>query len=422
MLQQKNIDVRLHDENIRPADITSDVVGINLLGAPYIPLAIQKIQELKKTYGNQISIILGWQVLTTNGWLTKDQWNKLFGADVINGMGNYALEDFFLKNPLPKQEAVSLISMYDKISDEDFSLYCDHEMSLYVSQWCSQKCSFCAAQKWMTEKYRDMSILEADLRYVIERAQRLGKSWLKFYMSNLDVFQTPSQLAFFVTVVQKIKRESPDFNLTFRWLAGVPFFIKLHEHYPDLIHRLRSIGFTSAWYGVDGVGKKVRQGIKKPQNNEKNVLDTIRLTREEYDINPELLMVFGHDGIDTEATLQEAYDFTEHMVNTYQAIPRPHIAKPFIPGNDWRRQDKYQNIINEILIKQPELFQALDFTALPSRITHTNAALRKLAKEYFLMMCELPGNTTPPIIPYDMGQSRTEIEQIKMENQWKYDR
>ena len=131
------------------------------------------------------------------------------------------------------------------------------------------------------------------------------------------------------------------------------------------------------------------------------MLDAIRISKEKYNITPELLMVFGHVGVDTPESLKHSYDFVEAMVDKYGAVPRPHIAKTFIPGNDGRNHPKFQKEV-DTLIQQPHLFQSLDFTALASKLTHPDKAFRDLVNYYYLEMCKLPGNTTLPIIPYDI--------------------
>ena len=43
-LLNAGVDVTFHDENTKPLEVSSDYVGFNLLGAPYIPEVI-KLQE-----------------------------------------------------------------------------------------------------------------------------------------------------------------------------------------------------------------------------------------------------------------------------------------------------------------------------------------------------------------------------------------
>ncbi len=45
-------------------------------------------------------------------------------------------------------------------------------------------------------------------------------------------------------------------------------------------------------------------------------------------------------------------------------------------------------------INPSEVFQSLDFTALPSELTHPDEKLRGLATKRFLDICSIPGNTT----------------------------
>lgn len=411
----------LHDENIKPASITSDLVGITLLWAPYIPTAQALIQRIRDEASHDIQFILGGQLLKpTKHGLSDKQFSRLFWPWVYNWMKDEMLSKCAIR-PEKSAYQTSLIPMYEQLSDENFLLYFSKEASFFVAQWCSQNCSFCAADKWIKEEYREHILYYQDLRYLLSRLTHLGKKYLSLYMSNLDVFQSPNELAIFVEILEQLKHEFPHFTLSLRWLAWVPYFLKLHTQHPNILHRLRNVWFSTVGYGVDGMGKEVWKWIKKPQNNEQNILDTIRLTKEKYDITPELLMVFGHDGIDTEKTLANAYAFTAHMVDTYGAIPRPHIAKSFIPRNDWRTKPIYAPQINT-LITHSHLFQVLDFTALASDVTHQDQQTITLANKFYLEMCQLPWNTTQPILAYSHTDTQEERKQTDIANLGKYDR
>jgi hypothetical protein len=59
---------------------------------------------------------------------------------------------------------------------------------------------------------------------------------------------------------------------------------------------------------------------------------------------------------------------------------------------------------------------------LASTLTHPDSAFRELVNSYYLKMCELPGNTTLPIIPYEQEDTK-EIRQEKTQtNIGKFDR
>ncbi len=422
ILDAKGIDISLHDENLEETTLlSSNIVGMNLLWAPYIPVAIETIQRLRQQFGNELIFVLGWQVLTqkkSKTWnilgLDDDQFQNIFGDGVVNGMKPWVLESLLHIKNISDGHNISLIPMYQKLSDSDFKKYFTKEISLYVSQWCKFDCEFCGAVKNQREQYRDEEVLYQDLCYIVGRLQKLGKKSVSIYMSNLDVFQSPKQLEWFADMILQIKKNTPGFTFDLRGLAGTGSFINLDKNYPIILEKLVQAGFTSAGYGVDGMWSEVWKWIKKPQNNEKNILDAIRLSKEKYNITPELLMVFWHVGVDTQTSLHNAYSFVEAMVYTHGAIPRPHVAKPFIPGSDWRKNPKFESAI-KLLIENPTLFQSLDFTALASMLTHPDKNFKNLVNHYYWWMCSLPGNTTQPIVPYEIEDTQERIIRISLE-------
>jgi hypothetical protein len=434
ILDAEHVDVTLHDENVHAVEsLQSNIIGLNLLWAPYIPVVIETMQRLKKNFWNDLLFVLWWQVLTqkkSRTWkilgLDDSQFKSLFWDGVVNGMKPWVLESLLDLENLPDERGVSLVPMYKKLSDEEFKVYFSREISLYVSQGCKFTCDFCAAEKNQKEKYREAETIEKDLFYIMARLQDLWEHHLDIYMSNLDVFQSPDELEKFADMMWNLRRNiswflCADFTFSFRGLAGTKSFVDLEKNHPKILEKLVAAGFNTVGYGVDGMWPDVWKGIKKPQNDEKNILDAIRISKEKYNITPELLMVFGHVGVDTEQSLKHAYDFVEAMVDKYGAIPRPHIAKQCIPGNDGRSDPKFQKEVN-MLIENPTLFQSLDFTALASKLTHPDKKFRDMVNHYYLEMCKLPGNTTQPIIPYDIWDTQQIIEQKKKENIGKFDR
>jgi hypothetical protein len=75
ILDKTGIETIIIDENISQTDFNHNIVGINLLGAPYIPLAIEIEKKLQKKYGNNFRLLLGGQVVSG---LSKTDFNSLF--------------------------------------------------------------------------------------------------------------------------------------------------------------------------------------------------------------------------------------------------------------------------------------------------------------------------------------------------------
>ena len=417
-LIRAGVKVTLQDQNINQNPVDADIVGINLLGAPYIPDTIKLQKEIAQNR-EDIKFILGGQVVAG---LTNDQFSRLFGEDAVRGNDDEALAEALSINPslMPAPHETSLIPAYKLIPDEEMKEYLSREFSLYVSQGCKFGCEFCPAVCKTAEKYRNIDLIEEEFHYLIGRAQKLGIQSFSIYMSNLDVFQTPDKLLEFARMIKRVKSVHPDFDIKFHGLSTVDSFLKAKDKNPEVIEELIEAGFHTVGFGVDGMTYAVWKELKKGHNTEEKCIEAIRSAREDFGLTPEILMVFGHRGVDTEDTLRAAYEFTVDMVSKYGAVPRPHVAKAFVPGNaGWRSPENVDAI--EEFINHPQSFQALDFTALPNRLTHPDEEIRKLATEYFLKICNIAGNTTLYTLPILPEHSEEEVENIREFNKDRFD-
>ena len=421
VLQNSGIDATIHDENFDSSNITSRYVGINLLGAPYIPEAVKLQNRIRKENGNEVIFFLGGKVVDG---LTDEQFSRLFGPDSYRGndLGAVASrilgENVPVKNPL----LISLIPAYNRIDPEMMKKYLSREISLFVSKGCSSICDFCAADKGMPETYRDQQIIKDDLSYLVREAKRFELDKLSVYMSNLDVFQTPQELKRFAQSVREIKNENPGFEIQLRGLSRVSSFLNARKS-ANLMDRgsieaIIEAGFHTVGFGVDGGSTEAGRNNHKGQN-EQMCIEAIR-SASQYKLTPETLMVFGHVNVSANDP-RAAYDFAKAMVELYGAIPRPHVSKWRIPGNvGWSEPSGESE--REVLLSNPELFQSLDFTALPSKLTHPDPELRAEATKYFLLMCRLPGNTTNPVLPLESGMNAKEIDHVMRHNLKQWDR
>jgi radical SAM superfamily enzyme YgiQ (UPF0313 family) len=409
-----SVDVNIYDENIRPAKIGSDIVGIGLTGAPYIPVARNIIERINRTNPETKYLIGG----TVVDGLTSEQFSRLFGKKAYAGSDKNVREIVSIEETLTADRQISLIPAYEKLTDTVMKEYLSREFSLYVSQGCRFNCTFCAAAKNKPEQYRDLDIITKDLGYLTKKAARYGLKELNMYMSNLDVFQTPDVLKEFAKKVIEVKKENPKIDIKLRGLSTVEMYLKARKD-RELIGLLKKAGFHTVGFGVDGATAEVHKKTRKPIGNEQDCIDAIILAHSDG-FTPEALMVFGHENVDNEDSLRAAYDFAKEMQDKYGAIPRPHVSKAFVPGNEgWKKG--YEPQIESIMTN-PELFQCLDFTALPTELTHPDRIQRQLATKYYLKMCQLEKNTTQPLLPIKLGMTRTQIEKVNKSNEGKFDR
>lgn len=383
-------EVKLYDENLRPYDGEAQTVGVNFLGAPYIP----EVQALQARVGKRANWLLGGQIFDPRFGLTDKQRIQLFGESSINGNKDFELQRVLgHEESLPTPEETSLVPIYEQVPDEDFEAYLKHEMSFYLSQGCKEKCTFCTAPKNQDERYRNADILEKDFEYLVQRALRLGINSLKIYVSNLDLFQNPPRLKEWGELIIRMKEKYPAFNLEWRALSTTTSFNT--EKARELLPLLRETGLKNVGFGIDGAREEVWASTHKQQT----LQDCIEAMEGCYNagLTPEALMVFGHPK-ETAESLEAAVSLTLGFNRDFKAIPRPHVAKSVYPGNGAWRAAPHQLTV-QTLMSSPVCFQALDFTAKASSISHPDPKLRALVNDNFRTICDIPGNLTQVVYP-----------------------
>lgn len=421
-------DIEIQDGNFEKINFNSGIMGANVVGPPYIPIVIALRKKMIEAIGKNSILLLGGQVI--NG-LSATQFGQLFGRNVFNGNFDPGLERGLGIGKMPSPEETSCIPGYEKISDERMKEYLEHEFCLYLSQGCKYACDFCAADRSRkdpitgdvqktTERYRNMRIIHEELEYLVTRAKRLGIHELTIYLSNLDLFQTPEKLKEFAHIVKNIKNSNPGFSFKLRGLSTVSAFMDTYEHDKDVITAMVDAGLYSISFGIDGIAPEVWKSVKKGHNTTDKCVRSIQLTREEFGITPEIFMVFGHKQ-DTEKTLMDGVAFALDMSEKYAAIPRPYIAKDMVPGNSgWTDPARKEQV--ETLIRHPEYFQSLEYSALPTSLTDTNPQLRSLIERAFVMTANIPGNTSHLIYPISPNDTEAMKDLYRRLNIGKFDR
>ena len=112
------------------------------------------------------------------------------------------------------------------------------------------------------------------------------------------------------------------------------------------------------------------------------------------------------------------------MQEKYGALPRPHVSKTIIPGaKAWKEPENHA--IVEKFISDPTLFQALDYTALPSELTHPNKSLKKATSAWYRKICALDPDATKYVIPdtpHYRGIANRKNTTVTKMNEGKFDR
>lgn len=428
ILLKVGFSVSIQDENIASNSVER-ITGINLLGAPYIPVAIELQNRLNHIFGDDYLLLIGGQIVSG---LTDSNIKRLFGKNVVNGNYPESLSKALMidERQIPRIENLSLIPAYSLLSDNSMYLYLSKEFGFYLSQGCKCWCSFCAAKRSgfnpiygkvvkEREVYRDLDIAAKDLDFLIRRGQSLGIQELHLYLSNLDLFQSPDSLSVFAKNVKEIKAKYEDFKILMRGLSNVRSFLYVHDNCPHVIESMIEAGLKQIGFGVDGATTKVWKETRKPQTKSE-CIRAILISKTVYGLTPETLMVFGHNRLEVETSLRLAYEFVRDMQTEYGALPRPHVAKDIVPGNNGWHDHKNRPIVEKFL-NAPCLFQNLDFTALPSPITHPNQEFRRLVTKYYLEVNDIPSCLTQYVKPLTPSMSTKEKRDVKQFNMGRYD-
>lgn len=432
-LKAAGVEGMLHqDENFaeyadQTAPIEDEVVAVNLLGAPYIPQAIEIIKRVREG----ATVVLGGQIVESLG----ADFDRLFATvrsdvKVVNGMRAQVLEQVFQVTGIPAQEDVSSIPIWEEMDEAKMKAYLEHSLSFYLSQGCKYACTFCQAAKNRPESYRDIASAAEDLKWLTQKAQSFGINTLDVYFSNLDFFQNPKEIEFFLDEVLKIRKEL-NFDFRFTALSTVASVVQTSE---ELMKKAKEAGLVSIGVGIDGATPAVWRKTGKVQNlsctdqadAEKCIASIQKLHG--AGITPEILMVFGHDTGDmaaNEEDLSTALHFAKDMMFQFGAVPRPHVVKNLVPGaEDWKKRRTNREVI-ELLLSHPEYFQALDYTALPSEISHPDPVFRALVKRYYIEMCQLSSKSTKfvyPDTPEYQAKASAMGTTVKALNEEMYDR
>lgn len=155
--------------------------------------------------------------------------------------------------------------------------YINKEISIYLSDGCSYGCDFCVTERTRTledgsiikvrEKYRDLTHFEWELRYYTEKAKEFWIRELNFYVSNLDLFQTPEKLNSCASIIHTLSEES-GIKINRRGLSTFQSINIYNKKFPEWLQFLQKSWLTTVWCWSDWFGKEVWERIHKKQNTE----------------------------------------------------------------------------------------------------------------------------------------------------------
>lgn len=381
----------------------ADVIGITVLGPPYIPEVIKTIREMRKA-GLTQPILVGGQGVS----LLKDEsnfakWFDGLGAVRIKDASEVASYCGVAPENIPSEYQTSLVPMLEKISQEELRAYLTTEFPLFLSQGCAFNCDFCAADKAKKEKYRTCESLEEEVRWVCKYLTSIGHTELRAYLSNLDGFQTPKELEKGLAIVKKVC-ESYGIVPHLRCLATSRCTFIACRKDPELPSRLRDCGLEIVAFGADGADKETWDSQNKTHNSMLE-LQSVADSMEKAGITVELLMVIGFQN-NSMMSLYKSFVFSLRQAWRGRII-RPYLAKSQTPAGRWQKDDP----LVKAMVADPTLLSRLDYAMIGSVQTHPKFFHRMVANGVYLALIGVlaPFGKCPtrPLVPVPKGFGRS---------------
>lgn len=395
-----------------------DAIGVGVVGPPYIPQSRKVVSEISAR--SDAKIFVGGQVIAHLG---ANQFERIYGQNAVQIKCDSDLSQM-LESKISPAQKTSIVGVLHNLVEFDLRLYLEREFSTFVSQGCKYNCRFCAAPKAQPEERSDASVLEEELKEIANLLRRFNLPTLKTYLSPLDLFQNPWDLAQTLEIFIRVSR-SVGVDLELRGLSRVDSFLEAFEKVPQLRKLVVDANLTTVGFGVDGTSERIWRLQRKGQKDLSQVERALDLCRE-IGISSEILMVIGFHS-DTFESLIRTYLYTVARSLTHGAVARPYLAKEFVPGNDnWiggplvplgriKTKDAKSRVLSspfesqiEKLLSDPELFANLDYASLGSSITHPDWKNRIIANlTYLALIATLEPfgkNTTYPLIPRVFGE------------------
>jgi len=370
----------------------SEKIGISLLGAPYIPAAIDFVRKVQNDFPGK-KIAVGGQVIEK---ISCQAFTEIFkGLETKQIIDDNDFAEWFGINAqdIPSPLEVSCVSAWKQLPLELLREYLQHEMTLDVSRGCAFNCSFCAARKDQRERLISLEILEKDLGFLARTAKFLGLKELKFYASSLDFFQNPTEKIKLLKILAKIRLEI-GLDIKVRCLTCMSSFLSAGK-VPNFSNLVKGAGIYCVGFGVDGT-EEVWIRENKKHNKPGDIQRCIALCHQ-LGVKGELLMVLGFPDDSLKVLLETMWNCILYGFQPGVEL-RPYLAKDPVPGNEyWPRWE-------QIFVQDPQKFRLIDYFALQSRLIDESFWHRwacNLTYLFVVGLLRLVGRCSSiPLLPY----------------------
>jgi hypothetical protein len=411
VIRDLNIDAAVPQNYIDSAD----VIGISILGSPYIPQGIKLAKELR-TQGYQGRFFLGGPIMEN---ISLDDWQKLFQANGLDKIVPIQQElDLALAlgqhNNLPKIDHSSMSKAIEALPEYMRRAYFEKEFCIFTSDGCIFNCTFCGAHKNRKETFRDPTAFRDEMATITKMVAKYAgpKPEYEIYLSTLDGLQTRETMEQTLTIIRE-EFDNAGVFVPLRFLATSKYTSMALKSDPAILKRWYNLGVRCIGIGVDGDDEETWNQLRKNHNDR----DEIRLALtgiQDAGMTAEAFMIFGGPHEKPEAT-EKAVTACKNLSQQGVKV-RPYFMKLRTPKN-WdatlkhTKDEEEARFIIDPFLDNLDLFYHLEYAMLGSKLTNPDPGQRDRVNKAFLEVVDYLNQTplgcpTQPLLPTEDGDEQ----------------
>lgn len=351
------------------------VIGVGVLGTPYIPEALSVVRKIRAKGVTQRVVVGGQGAMR----LTHEQFNRIFAGlgDVVLATNDTEIADAFGVPTLPSMFNAQTDLAMATLPEHYAQAYLSQEWCLFTSDGCVYSCGFYAASKGQREQFRPTRAVEKEVAVLTTMTLNIGKTFADVYLSSLDITQNPEQMEGVLAAASSVAT-TYGVQLRMRGLATAKTLVRAVRNDPDILNRWREYGVHTIGLGVDGYDPDVWRRENKRHNSQHDVDDALNAIGN-AGMTPEALMVIGFREDTPKAMLKASLACFVYTARGVTA--RPYLGKKPAPGSDaWAENGEDV----ERFLANPRLFRQLDYGAVASPATHPNRRQRYVVNTAYL--------------------------------------
>jgi radical SAM superfamily enzyme len=407
-IKDLNIDDEISQEEIKNADL----IGISVLGSPYIPQAIKLAKNLRER-GYDGRFFLGGPILEN---ISLEDWQKLFQSNNLENVTPIQHEvdlkiELGILNNVPMINDCSIGKAIEALPEYMQRAYFEKEFCIFTSDGCIFNCTFCGAHKNRKETFRNPKVFREEMATIAKVVLKYAgpKPKYEIYLSTLDGLQNRETMEKTLTIIRE-EFDKVGVFVPLRFLATSKYTSMALKSDPTILKRWYELGVRCIGIGVDGDDEETWNQLRKNHNDR----DEIRLALtgiQDAGMVAEAFMIFGGPTEKPEATAKAVLackNLSKQGVKVRPYFMKLRTPKIWDQATKHTKEEEEARFFIDPFLENLDLFYHLEYAMLGSKLTNKDPEQRNRVNAAFLdvvnFLSETPlGCPTQPLLPTEDG-------------------